>query len=97
MAKDGSLYTRAIVDNNESGAVAIIVNFDKQLIEIVDNNDIDNRGIFDNNDIETGEYLVEMILTIFLGIVMFLTCRPVHKKVWEYVTVVAHKLESAIR
>ena len=67
------------------------------ILEIVDNNDIDNRGIFDNNDIETGEYLVEMILTIFLGIVMFLTCRPVHKKVWEYVTVVAHKLESAIR
>ena len=41
----------------------------------------------------TGEYL---ILTIFLGILLFLTCRPVHKKVWEYVTVVAHKLESAI-
>ena len=41
----------------------------------------------------TGEYL---ILTIFLGILLFLTCRPVHEKVWEYVTVVAHKLESAI-
>ena len=29
MAKDGSPNTRAIVDNNESGAVAIVVNFDK--------------------------------------------------------------------